>query len=304
MSRISTERILLLGDVARCGTMTLAAESLGYSVSAISQQIRKLEQEAGQPLIERHNRGIVLTDAGRAVVEHAEQIRGRLKSLDYSLDDIAGVRAGSLRMGTFPTAGSSLMPLAISRFRVAHPKIALTVNSVRLGSLLRMVNNREVSMTLLWDYPWSVLDNDDMHFLHLMDDPTDLIVSVTHPLAGRDSIRMTELLDELWVVRDDDHPMIDVLRRAANNGGFQPQVAYVANDYQEAQAMVAVGVGIALVPRLALTVLRDDVRIIPVSGPATHRRILLGRMKNSVASPAEVSMTTMLVDAARLLKVT
>lgn len=95
--------------------------------------------------------------------------------------------------------------------------------------------------------------------------------------------------------------MIEVLIRAANSIGFEPRVAYEANDYQEAQAMVAVGVGIALVPRLALTVLRDDVRVIPLSGEAPQRRILLGRMKDSQPTAAESAMTTMLVDAARRL---
>lgn len=95
--------------------------------------------------------------------------------------------------------------------------------------------------------------------------------------------------------------MIEVLIRAANHIGFQPNVAYEANDYQEAQAMVAVGVGIALVPRLALTVLREDVRVIPLSGEVPQQRILLARMKDSSATAAEKSMTSMLVDAARRL---
>jgi DNA-binding transcriptional LysR family regulator len=195
------------------------------------------------------------------------------------------------------------MPLAINSFRFAHPKVSLSVSSTRLSSLLEMLNNREVTMSVLWEYPWSTLQSADLDLMHLMDDPTELVLSLSHPLAGRDSVGMTELLNELWVVRDDDHPMLEVLRRAANIGGFQPNVTYVANDYQEAQAMVAVGVGVALVPRMALTVLRDDVRIVPVLGTSTQRRILLGRLKNSTASSAEVSMADMLVDAARFLSV-
>lgn len=299
----STERILLLADVARLGTMTLAAEYLGYSISAISQQLRKLEAEAGQPLLQRHSRGIVLTDAGTAVVKHADQIQGRLKSLQHSLDDIAGLRAGSLRMSTFPTAGSSLLPIAIGRFRREHPGVELSVRSVRLIALQKMLLNRDVSMSLLWDYEWSRLESSDLHLEHLMDDPTDLVVSVTHPLASRQSVSMSELLDELWVVRADEHPMIEVLIRAANRVGFQPQVAYEANDYQEAQAMVAVGVGVALVPRLALSVLRDDVRVIPLVGKVPRRRILLARMKDSQRTAPELAMTAMLRDAAKQLGV-
>ena len=295
----SAERVLLLAQVARFGTMTRAADAVGYTVSAISQQIRKLEIEAGQPLLHRHSRGILLTDAGQTVVDHAEQIRGQMKSLQDALDDIAGVRAGSLRMGTFPTAGSSLLPVAIGRFRGSHPGIDLTVRSFRLLSLIRMLNSRDISMSLLWEYRWSRLDLPDMDLLYLMDDPTDLVVSATHPLASRESVQVSELLGETWIVRADRHPMIEAIVQAANHVGFYPKVAYEANDYQEVQAMVAVGVGISLVPRLALTVLRNDVRVIPISGEVPQRRILLARMKDSPPTPAEQAMTAMLVGAAR-----
>lgn len=279
--------------------MTRAAQAVGYSVSAISQQIRKLELEAGQPLLRRHSRGIVLTDAGQAVVQHAEQIDSQLKSLQYSLDDIAGMRAGSLRMGTFPTAGSSLLPLAISRFRSEHAGIDLSVRSFRLAALLSMLNSRDISMSLLWDYEWSRLELPDMEVRLLLDDPTDLVVSATHRLALRDTVSVSELPDESWVVRAENHPMIDVIVHAANDVGFHPHVAYEANDYQEVQAMVAVGVGISLVPRLALTVLRNDVRVIPLSGEVPRRRILLARVKDSHPTGAEIAMTAMLVEAAR-----
>jgi DNA-binding transcriptional LysR family regulator len=222
-----------------------------------------------------------------------------LKSLQYSLDEIAGVRAGSLSMGTFPTVGASLLPAAIGKFRGKYPGIDLSVRSFRLAALLAMLNNRDVSMSLLWEYQWSRLELPDMALLHLMDDPTDLVVSTTHRLASRDSVEMSELLEEPWVVRAERHPMMEAIIRAANHVGFTPKVAYEANDYQEAQAMVAVGVGISLVPRLALSVLRSDVRVIPLSGHVPRRRILLARLKDSRATPAEVAMTEMLVAAAR-----
>ena len=242
----SVERVLLLASVARHGTMTRAAQAVGYSVSAISQQIHKLELEAGQPLLQRHSRGIVLTDAGQVVVAHAEQIHSQLKSLQYSLDDIAGIRAGSLRMGTFPTAGSSLLPLAISRFRSEHAGIDLSVRSFRVAALLSMLNSRDISMSLLWDYEWSRLDLPDMEVRLLLDDPTDLVVSATHPLAARDTVTVSELLDESWVVRAENHPMIDVIVHAANDVGFQPKVAYGANDYQEVQDIHPAGAEIAM----------------------------------------------------------
>lgn len=298
----SAERILLLATVSRYGTMTRAAEAIGYSVSAISQQIRKLELEAGLPLLQRHSRGIILTDAGRAVVGHAEQMQGQLKSLQYSLDDIAGLQSGSLRMGTFPTAGASLVPAAISNFLSEYPRIDLSVVSVRLAPLIGMLNNHDITMSLLWEYQWSLLDLPHMDLLHLMDDPTDLVVSINHRLASRDQVRVSELLEEKWVVRAERHPIIEAIIRAANRVSFQPKVVYEANDYQEAQAMVAVGMGIALIPRLALTVLRNDIRVIPLAGIVPRRRILLARLKDSRPTPAEIAMTEMLMKSAKQLR--
>lgn len=298
ISNASAERVLLLATVARHGTMTQAATAVGYTVSAISQQIRKLESEAGQPLLNRHSRGVRLTDAGRAVVEHAEHISGQLKSLQDVLDDIAGIRAGSLRMGTFATAGASLLPLALGRFQRAHPDIELTVRSVRLLPLIAMLNSREISMSLLWEYQWSRLQLPHMDVRFLMEDPTAIVVAETHPLASRESVEVPELLAETWVVRDKGHPMVEVIVQASKRAGFYPRIAYEANDYQEVQAMVAVGVGISLVPRMALTVLRNDVRVIPIVGDVPTRRILLGRLKDTRPTPAEAEMTRMLVEAA------
>lgn len=295
----SAERILLLATVAHEGSMTAAAEAEGYSVSAISQQIRKLELEAGVPLLHRHSRGIFLTDAGRATVEHAERMRGQITSLQHSLDDIIGLRAGALRMGTFPTAGSSLLPAAINRFRKEHPFVELTVRSFRKAPLLAMLSSREISMSLLWEYPWSRIDHPNLDLIHLMDDPTDLVVSHTHPMADRESVSVSELVNEMWVVRAEQHPVMEAIIRASNKVGFEPKVAYEANDYQEAQAMVAVGLGVALVPRLALSVQRSDVKVIRLKGIVPRRRIMLARLADGVSNPADLAMVKMLIEAAQ-----
>lgn len=201
ISFASAERVCLLAAVARHGTMTNAAAAVGYTVSAVSQQIRKLEQEAGRTLLFRQSRGAQLTDAGQVIVDHAEMISSQMRSLQDALDDIAGAHAGSLRMGTFPTADSSLLPLALSRFHKERPEIDLSVNSHRQAELLRMLHNRDVSMTLLWEYQWAKLDLPNVDLQFLLEDPTVLAVSDTHPLAGRKRVAVPELLNETWVGR-------------------------------------------------------------------------------------------------------
>ncbi len=118
---LDTNRMFTLREVAEHGSITAAAAALGYTTSAVSQQIAKLEKEAGQPLLERHARGIVLTEAGRSVVKHTERILIELEAADAELAEIKGLRAGVLALGTFPTAGSSLLPLVVKEFKTRHP---------------------------------------------------------------------------------------------------------------------------------------------------------------------------------------
>lgn len=283
--------MLLLAEVARCGSLTAAAHELTYTPSAVSQQISKLEAEAGQPLLDRNARGITLTDAGRALVRHAERIDRQLRAARAELDDIAGLRAGTLRLGSFPTAGSSLLPLVVTRFTARHPGVRLTVRSALRPGLLDMLEGREVELALLWDYDWDRIAESGLAITHLLDDPTALLVAADHPLAGRASVALDELANEQWVTRAGNHPLAEVLARSCRAAGVPPRIAFAAHDYQEAQAMVAVGLGIALAPRLALTNLRGDVRLIPVNPPTPGRRIMLARLAERRPTPAEREIT-------------
>src|SRR6185312_10938485 len=250
---LDTNRMFTLRQVADHGSITAAAEALGYTTSAISQQIAKLEKEAGQPLLERHARGIVLTEAGHSVVRHTERILIELQAADAELAEIQGLRAGVLAIGTFPTAGSSLLPLVVKEFKTRHPGVDLVVVSGRFARLVDALRRRETELSLLWDYEWNRID-----------DPTLLLVSEHHRLADRDSISIGELRDESWVVRADDHPVAQTLEKLCQQGGFTPRTSVFAHDYGEVQAMVAVELGVAIAPRLAVLNPRPDVRSIPL----------------------------------------
>lgn len=292
-------RLRLLAKVAELGSMTAAAEALTYTPSAVSQQIRRLEAEVGQPLLQRHPRGVELTDAGQAVVEHSLAIERQLEALQNRLDDIAGLDAGTLRMGSFPTAGSSLLPLAVTEFRRRAPGVVLSVESARLAQLLDFLERRRIELAILWDYSWSRIDDPGLHLQPIMEDPTAVVVASGHPLTNRVSVKFADLSDQAWVIRGDEHPLADVLSRAGHAAGFDPQIAFKANDYQELQAMVAVGLGIAIAPRLALTNLREDVRVVSLGPDAPRRRILVARLKSRKPTPAEAVMEHILLALGR-----
>ena len=299
---MDTNRMFTLREVAAHGSITAAAEALGYTTSAISQQIAKLEKEAAQPLLERHARGVVLTEAGRAVVRHAERILVELQAADAELAEIRGLRAGVLAIGTFPTAGSSLLPLVVKEFKTRHPGVDLTVLSGRFSRLVDALRRRETELSLLWDYEWNRIDDPTLTYHHLMNDPTMLLVSEHHRLADRDSISIGELRDEAWVVRADDHPVAQTLEKLCQQGGFTPRTSVFAHDYGEVQAMVAVELGVAIAPRLAVLNPRPDVRSIKLATRPPQRRILIAHLAERRLSPAAHEAIAVSAAAARRLE--
>ncbi|OLM30707.1 putative LysR-family transcriptional regulator [Pseudonocardia sp. Ae717_Ps2] len=299
---LDVRRLAPLAAVLDAGSMTAAAEQLGYSPSAVSQQLRRLEAEAGQPLVQRLARGVLPTEAGAVLAGHARHVLRRLEAAEAAeadLAELAGLRRGTLAIGTFPTIASALMPQVVSRFRRQYPDIRLDVRSARYDELIAMLESGRVGISLLWDYAWQRVDAAQFSLTPLLDDPTVLVVSEDHRLARRRTTSMTELADEDWVVRAHDHPVAEVLERSCRAAGFSPRIAFEANDYQEAQAMVSVGLGVALAPRTAVTTPRPDVRVLGLGREAPSRRVLLAHRPDRLRAPAELAMHQMLVDVAR-----
>ncbi len=296
---LDVRRLILLARVLETGSITAAAEALNYTPSAVSQQIRRLESEVEQPLLERLPRGIQPTEAGALLAAHARRVQAQLAAAEADLTEIAGLRRGQLSIGTFPTVGSSLLPLVVRRFKEAHPQIKLTVHSARFDQLTDMLAHGQVALSLLWDYAWNRIPEGEFTLTHLLDDPTALVVGAGHKLARRRSIRLSELADEDWIVREADHPVAEVLERSCRQAGFKPRIAFHANDYQEAQAMVSVGLGIALAPRTAVANRHPDVRVISLGQTAPPRRILVARRTDRVNAPSERAMLTVMKQVAR-----
>jgi DNA-binding transcriptional LysR family regulator len=295
---LNASRMLLLAKVDELGSITAAALALSYSPSAVSQQLRKLEREAGQPLFDRRPDGAVVNEAGRMLVAHARLVETQLLAAQADLDEIGGLRRGRLAIGTFRTIGSSFLPHAIRRFKTQFPGVDLVIESGRLEDLLRLLVAGTVDMALLWDYDWNPLDDDRLVLTELFVDPTVLLVSADHPLARRRKVDLAELADELWIAREDNTLVAEVLERSCRAAGFTPKLAVRAHDYQEMQALVSVGLGIAILPLTAIANRRPDIRAISLGASAPSRKILLGERRVRVRPPAEGAMATVMHDAA------
>lgn len=292
---LDIKRLQILLKVVETGSVTAAADELFYTPSAVSQQLRKLEEEVGQPLLQRRSRGMVPTDAGHVLASHARSILREMDAAVADLAQIAGLKRGSLSLGTFPTLGGSFLPIVISRFRREYPAIRLDVRSSRLEGLVELLAKGEVGLCLLWEYDWHRLDPKMFELTQVFVEPTVLVVGAEHRLAGMGKVDMADLAQEQWIVRANEHPVAEVLERSCNSAGFAPHIAFQANDYQEAQAMVSVGLGIALAPQTAVVNQHPGVRVLQLGDSVPSRRVMLAQRHDRVRAPAEVAFQSMLL---------
>ncbi len=294
---LDIRRMRVLREVAARGSFSAAAESLAYTQSAISQQVAALERETGTKLVERGARGVRLTDAGRALVDHTDAILARLDDAQSELEAIAGLRGGRLRVVAFPSVASSLMPPAIARFRAAHPAVELTLRPAEPEDGMALVKAGEADVALTIE---TAEENgsaiEGLERTMLLDDPMFIVLPVGHPLAGRRRLRLEELAGEEWIMGSNSGTCPDarILLRACAAAGFEPNVAFQSDDYLAIQGFIAAGVGVSLIPDLALVGVRDDVVVRSLGATAPHRRIVAATLADAWASPAKAAMIDVL----------
>ena len=294
---LDVRRMRVLREVAAQSSFSAAAQKLGYTQSAVSQQIAALEREAGATLIERNPRGIRLTDAGEALVRHADGILARLADAETELEAIAGLKGGRLRLATFPTAGATLMPHAIAEFSRRHPAVELSLSEAEPDESLVRLRAGELDIALIEDSLEVDNDDDAVSLLHLLDDPFYLALGKDHPLAGRRRLRFEDLSAESWIQGTVSCRCSRHTHMACVNAGFEPRVAYESDDFQVVQGLVAAGVGVALIPALGLVSERPDVVIRSVPKPPV-RKIYAATLASGYRSPATAEMLTILEETA------
>jgi DNA-binding transcriptional LysR family regulator len=295
---LNVARLRVLKEVAYRGSFSAAAQALSYTQSAISQQIAALEAEAGMALLERHPRGVSLTAAGQTLVAHAEGILARLDAADEALSAIAGLRGGRLRMASFPTAGATLMPLAIATFRSSYPDVALTLVEGEPEEIVPRLRAGELDLALLFEFAGETLLQPDMERLELTEDPMYLALPSDHPLASRRRLRLEDLRDQSWVQTSLASPCARHVVRSCHAAGFEPIVSFESDDYQTVQGLVAAGVGVALIPELALSVVREDIVIRALSPRPPARQVIAAVSDGARLVPAAQTMLGILEHAA------
>jgi len=266
------ERLQALHAVSTFGSVTGAAEALRLTPSAVSQQLGKLQRDVGQRLIEPYGRGVRLTPAGTLLAERAHTILSEVENAESELDRQRNHVIGDLEIAGFATAARAILPQTVSRLRKQHHQLKLRVSERQPDEATRLVVAGHLDIALVNDWMNAPLVlPDGVQRVLIMNDPVDLAVPADHPLAGRASVELTELSAEPWITWPYGAICHEWLTQTLRQHGLTPEVTHTAEEHQTQLAMVAAGLGIAVMPRLGRGSI-EGVSIITLE-PAFSRQI-------------------------------
>ncbi|ASO19810.1 DNA-binding transcriptional LysR family regulator [Actinoalloteichus hoggarensis] len=290
---LDVRRMLVLRAVVTSGSMTEAATNLGYTPSAVSQQVATLEREAGIPLLERVGRGVRPTAAGRLLTEHAAVISRDLAEAESALAALRTGRTARLTVRYFATAGVALMPPALARLRREHPGVRVDLTLADPEDPLPAVERGEADLAVI--VSGGRRPRDGVRLVPLHDDPYRAVLPKGHPLAARRVLDLADLADESWVGTEQAGLCLDVLLDACAAAGFSPRFGVESDDYATAQGFIAAGMGVGLIPRLGLGNRHPGVVVRRVRRPEPIRSIYAA-VRETAATGAALRA---LVDALR-----
>jgi DNA-binding transcriptional LysR family regulator len=293
----------VLCEVVERGSFSSAAEALSYTQSAVSQSIARLEVETGTTLVVRDRRGVKPTAAGATLIAHAETIFAQVEAAEADLAAVMGLRAGRLRVASFPSGGATLMPLAVARFRRAHPDVALTLVEGEPEEIAPRLRSGEIDLGLLFEFPGAhprgQRPGTGLRSTLLLDDPMHLALPAEHPLTEVPQLTLADLSREQWVQTSSSSPCARHVVRSCLAAGFEPDVAFESDDYDTVQGLVAAGIGVALIPGLALNRMHTGIVVRTLGPSSPERRVTVATLPGAGAAPAARSMIRVLTDVAR-----
>ena len=293
-------RLRVLCEVVSRGSFSAAAEALSYTQSAVSQAVARLEAETGATLVVRDRRRVRPTAAGATLVAHAEAIFAHVHAAEAELAAVLGVRGGRLRVASFPSAGATLMPLAVATFRERHPEVALTLAEGEPEEIAPRLRAGEFDLALLFEFP-GVRERMEagLRTLRLLEDPMHVVLRSDHPLAAKPALMLGDLQDEQWVQTSASSPCARHVVRSCLAAGFEPNVTFESDDYETVQGLVAAGVGVALIPRLALTNVHSGIVVRALAPRSPARTVVAATASGPGSAPAADTMMHVLADVAR-----
>ncbi len=281
------------------GSVVGAAAALGFTPSAISQQIKRLERQTGVSLLDRVGRGVVLTAQARQLVEDGARLLGELERLEAGLHRSAGTVAGHVRLTAFSTGMRGLVAPVAGSLLAAHPDLTLTLVEREPWDTIDLVATGQYEMGVIhtWgDVPIDVPDH--LERVSVAADVADVIVPSDHRLAAHELVTPNELLDEGWIATPEGTICRQWLSRMWDGTGRRPRVAHESMEYASHIEMVRAGLGIALIPRLGRGELPGDLVALEVADPVPTREVEAVHRRTMADSPAVRAILEALAAAA------
>ncbi|NED33492.1 LysR family transcriptional regulator [Streptomyces sp. SID8499] len=275
---LDLQRLRALHAVSVHGTVAAAAAALGFTPSAVSQQIAKLERETRTVLLEREGRGVRLTDEAHQLVETAAELLALVERAETRLEERRGVPAGRLTVAAFASAARGLMPSVLADLAVRHPALDTRLSEVDPHLSVDLVAKGAVDLVVAHDWDIAPLPAPaGVEQAVIGEDPCDLIVPEGHPFAGRMAVRREELGGQRWVCQPPGRVCHDWLVRTLRSAGHEPEIVHRAEENPTLIALVAAGLGISLIPRLGRGPLPPGVAEVPLDPMPVRRLYALWR---------------------------
>ncbi|MEV7509945.1 LysR family transcriptional regulator [Streptomyces sp. NPDC090085] len=311
---IEARHLRVLRAVAGTGSFSAAARELGCTQPAVSQQMKALEQSAGTPLLIRTGREMRLTQAGEALVRHAAGILAGLTAAEEEVAAIAGLRAGRVRLVSFPSGSSTLVPTALAAMRAEHPGTRVSLVEAEPPRSVEMLREGDCDVALAFRYgadggpagasgsagsaasAASVAEWEDLVVRPLLTDRLVGLVPEGHRLAGAERVGMAELAGEPWIAgcpRCRRH-LVEVCEEV----GFTPRIDFATDDYPAVVGLVGAGLGVAVLPELAVESVRAKGVSTLVVEPAVEREVVALTLPDLARVPAVAATMAQLERAA------
>lgn len=276
----------MLHAVWTAGSVAGAARILHVTTSAVSQQMARLERETGQQLTERQGRGIRLTGAGTLLARNAGDLLTHLERVEARLAEYRGAVAGTLSIAAFATAARGLLPGVLADLRSRYPGLSVSLSEREPHEAIPALSRGHLDLAVVQDWADDMLTVPEiLSRQDLLDDPFDVALPAGHPLAGRDSVAIGELADDDWISWGSGQICHDWLVRTLHAHGSGPRVVHTASEHSTQLALVAAGLGAAVIPRLGREPAPPSVRFVPLD-PAPARRIFALWRSSAAARPA------------------
>ncbi|WP_442543750.1 LysR family transcriptional regulator [Arthrobacter sp. KN11-1C] len=303
--------------VEQQGSVVAASEAMGFSPSAVSQQIKKLEKQSGVIVLERHGRGVLLTDRGMALAEYGRRILGELEELQATLLADPAKPSGVLRLVAFSTACRGLVGPMLGKLGAAQAASSAAARSGHGGSGLEIrvvaedpreavqrvaTGEADLGVVHNWHSVPLVIPENMVHE-DLCLDTADVLLNSAHPLAERTAVEPSDLVDESWISTPAGAICNEALLAILAGLGRVPDIRIYDPDFSTHIAMVQQGVAVALVPRLGRPELPAGVVAVPVVNPMQQRQVGIVYRKTMTASPSIRHVVRLLQDVAASLEV-